>query len=1508
MGKVFLAHDMVLDRRVAIKFLGTAHLTGVARERFIIEARALARLHHPNIVGVYRVGEVEGRPYLVSEYVQGQSLEKLPRPAVWQLVMNLAISLARGLESAHRAGVLHRDIKPANAIVTETGEVKLLDFGLAKIIDVRGKLTTSDSGDVPLPAPFAQFQAQQAGLSSGGSFGGRHAPMSVPQLGMYGSRQIDAGLIAPLIEAFSPESTNSRAAAHSAKGARPGSQNPPLGAPTPDVASSPAPDAASSPAPDAASSPFGQVPHTGDAQLRYTTAHDAVGPGTSTSSVETSRVGVSIAARGPAGALFDSHGLGASLSGASAARYTTEQQEVVTSAMRRLGFDMPTARQDMPPWHDDSDALLATRSAGQQHVSASAVATNLAVLPPSLNGGGRALPAVDAPPSVDEADAAAARPGEYPRAPTPAIELPVKTPRGLTNGDMMVSKSGAIVGTPGYLAPELWAGMPATPASDIYALGTLLFELVVGRGPHSGTCVEEIATSIVTTQAPSLASQVPEIDARFGSIVDRCLRKQPHQRYQTADELRQDLERLVAQLGAHDELPAGNPYPGMLPFTPAQRQLFFGRDGEIRDVVERIRLAPFVVVAGDAGVGKSSLLEAGVGPAVVAGALGGGRRWQTVTLATGRRPVIALAAALACLPGIEPSDVESVLMGTDLGLVDRLRHLVFETLGSSQGLMIFLDPLDELVETGHSAEARIVTTFIAQLIAGGGNALRVVGALRTDFLSKAATLPGLGETLTSALYVLRALSADGVRRAIVGPAAAKGTRFEPPAMVADLVEAAQSGNGLALVQFAMAEMWQNRRLEDVIAREDLVSVGGVDGAFARHADRVFEALPLDERVAARDILISLVNAKHQTVARTAAELKLSGDAAPRALEALIKGRLVLARDVDTAITYELAHVSLITKWGRLRDWLDEDGDQRIVRRRIEQATEEWLRYEKTRTALWTDKRLLGTVVADVRRLSPDARQFLARSWAERRRQQRTRWALAVGIPVMIASTLIVVRMRVKAAEAARLAAEARVRSERVAEYMRESERRLRGKLSFDSIESQRMAALGLFDMRAGDTAEEAWREVQGQYHEFDAKIANALQPLEYALITDSSRADTRAVLARLLHQRASLAQAFHQYERRDEFVQRLAVYDSPGTYLVKWQAPGRVNLTVTPAHATVKIAAVEEVDGNRVVGAATAFQADQGLAPGSYVLDVTAPGYAPVRHTLLLQPNETLAVDLRLPQQGAVPPNFVVIPKGRFLVGSGDEAQRTSFLYTVPLHHRDTADFLIAKYETTFGEWMEYLATLSPAEREKRRPHSDGSNALAGEIELTSGSLRIQPAQRAFRVGPNEPLIYAGRAVNSKHDWHKLPVVGISLDDVVAYTKWLDTSGRVKGARPCTELEWEHAARGADSRIFPHGNILRATDANIDETYGKDPRLFGPDAVGSWPASASPYGLHDMAGNVFEWTTMVWEKNVSLGVIRGGAFYFGRLTAFAANRNTVTTTARSIQVGLRVCADLQTGG
>ena len=132
-GQVYQALDTVLGRVVAVKFLAAENPTEAARERFLIEARAIARVQHPNIVSIYRVGIINGRPYLAQEFLRGQSLDNCSLPQSWRRTLDIALQLSRGLVAAHRHGVLHRDIKPGNVVLTDDGVAKLLDFGLAKL-------------------------------------------------------------------------------------------------------------------------------------------------------------------------------------------------------------------------------------------------------------------------------------------------------------------------------------------------------------------------------------------------------------------------------------------------------------------------------------------------------------------------------------------------------------------------------------------------------------------------------------------------------------------------------------------------------------------------------------------------------------------------------------------------------------------------------------------------------------------------------------------------------------------------------------------------------------------------------------------------------------------------------------------------------------------------------------------------------------------------------------------------------------------------------------------------------------------------------------------------------------------------------------------------------------------------------------------------------------------------------------------------------------------------------
>lgn len=146
MGIVYKADDIMLQRLVAVKFLPQElSLDPEARERFVQEARAAAALSHPNICTIHEVNESEDRPFIVMEYVEGENLrEKIKKGALpVEEALGIAIQAAEGLEKAHQKGIVHRDIKSANIMVTENGQAKIMDFGLAKL---RGGTTFTKGG------------------------------------------------------------------------------------------------------------------------------------------------------------------------------------------------------------------------------------------------------------------------------------------------------------------------------------------------------------------------------------------------------------------------------------------------------------------------------------------------------------------------------------------------------------------------------------------------------------------------------------------------------------------------------------------------------------------------------------------------------------------------------------------------------------------------------------------------------------------------------------------------------------------------------------------------------------------------------------------------------------------------------------------------------------------------------------------------------------------------------------------------------------------------------------------------------------------------------------------------------------------------------------------------------------------------------------------------------------------------------------------------------------------
>ncbi len=185
MGTVWLARDLRLGRRVAIKFLQSnqPELT----QRFLVEARTTARCQHDNIVVIYEVGEHAGAPYIVLEFLNGKPLtaytenaQKLP----YTRAVEIMCAILRALQCAHEHGIVHRDLKPDNIFIMDSGTIKVLDFGIAKVLQQQSEDTSKASGGIRMPSPLELATGSNTSLTRVGTIMGTLKYMSPEQWGI----------------------------------------------------------------------------------------------------------------------------------------------------------------------------------------------------------------------------------------------------------------------------------------------------------------------------------------------------------------------------------------------------------------------------------------------------------------------------------------------------------------------------------------------------------------------------------------------------------------------------------------------------------------------------------------------------------------------------------------------------------------------------------------------------------------------------------------------------------------------------------------------------------------------------------------------------------------------------------------------------------------------------------------------------------------------------------------------------------------------------------------------------------------------------------------------------------------------------------------------------------------------------------------------------------------------------------------------------------------------------
>ncbi|HYM52660.1 MAG TPA: AAA family ATPase [Candidatus Dormibacteraeota bacterium] len=462
-------------------------------------------------------------------------------------------------------------------------------------------------------------------------------------------------------------------------------------------------------------------------------------------------------------------------------------------------------------------------------------------------------------------------------------------------------------------------------------------------------------------------------------------------------------EAFQRALGPRKSLPRSGgadpgPYRGLAAFQPEDAEWFFGREQLVADLVTRLEREPVLFVIGPSGSGKSSVVRAGLIPAVQAGRIAGSERWPVALFTPRADPLAELARQLRRLAaGVPGSGADGDEATPFVGPSEA--HRLADLVGSESGrVLMVIDQFEELFTlSGRRAQERFLET-LAAMIDPPDSRVRAVMAMRADFYEICATFPWLAERITANQVLVGPMSRADLRKVIEQPGIEAGLRLEEDLVDAVLEDAGDESSALPLVSHAMAETWR-RRDGLTLTLAGYREAGGVAGSISKTADSLYESVFDDaEKEACRRLMLRLVTPGEGTpdTRRRLHRGELERDPNPEVSRWVVDqmvGARLLTVDRDSL---EIAHEALLRSWPRLRDWIEEARDDLRTRQRIAAATAEWRAQDRDPDLLYRGTPLqsaLEWAAVHGDALGPDGAEFLAAS-EEARRQATARSEVA----------------------------------------------------------------------------------------------------------------------------------------------------------------------------------------------------------------------------------------------------------------------------------------------------------------------------------------------------------------------------------------------------------------------------------------------------------------------------------------------------------------------------------
>ncbi|MEE2786566.1 MAG: protein kinase, partial [Myxococcota bacterium] len=664
-----------------------------------------------------------------------------------------------------------------------------------------------------------------------------------------------------------------------------------------------------------------------------------------------------------------------------------------------------------------------------------------------------------------------------------------------------------VVGTPAYMAPEQWRGQKTTEATDVWALGIILHELVVGKRPYAGLKAMQLGYKVCEPGPAPIGAELSGAPPKIEALVRRCLTKDPAQRPSAAHftETVREVVSTGRRSGSADE----SPFRGLFPFSERHADMFFGRDNEIAGCIERLRYESTLAIIGPSGAGKTSFVQAGLIPRLreTSG------RWTIIRVRPGEDPLRRLAGKIMAALADETASNSVDASGTDSvqGSSGDIQHAQtrladIEELTAKiaahpntvnvalarvaeqreSKVLLLIDQLEELFTLCPDEDVqRIFIDAIGSAADEASDPVRLLCTLRDDFLGHMARLGPVSRSILERVAVISTPTPDALKDVLIRPLLATGYQFDDPSLADDMVAAVADAASLPLLQFAARSLWERRdQVARTLRRADYDAMGGVEGALARHADRVLEGLSEDELRAARGMLLRLVTPENTRRSVTETDL-LTGlpSEATIVYERLTKSRLVSIRKGRSkdggASRLELAHESLVVNWAVLSDWIAESREELVFLAEVGQAAELWERRGRRSEELWVGDGLvdaLATLGRTTTEIPPIVVSFLVAGRRLRDRRIRRRRFWSTTIPIALSIIALIFALQKNEAEVAQQQSEQQRRQAVMERTAAENQRQQARKNQVDAIIEGAQAA---YD--------------RGAYLESRAKLRSALE-------------------------------------------------------------------------------------------------------------------------------------------------------------------------------------------------------------------------------------------------------------------------------------------------------------------------------------------------------------------------------------------------------------------------------